>query len=561
MRLSRSARFAAHAALLLSACAAAADAPTVRTAGGLVSGALDALPLTGAPVARWSGIPYAAPPLGALRFRPPAPAPPWSGVLNGSLPQPSCVQPSGSGSEDCLSLTVAAPPGAAGSGARLPVVAYFHGGNLISGSPPISEMEVLAVQAGVVTVNIAYRLNLFGFLALDELAAEPGWVANMGVQDAQAALRWVRDNIAAFGGDASRVTLLGQSSGGTLILALFCAPSSAGLFAGAISLSGSPNITQGAAAKRAQDAPIVAALNCSAPSAAQTVACLRALPAPALAAAMPRPAWDTPGIFGWSLPAGIPAPAGGGMRYAGIVHVDGALLTLPLRAALAAETVPAALILSNMEAEGDGGAGIGVRNASAAVWAAALAASFPAPSWGAAGGAAAAAAVGDAYAAEAAADPDLAYASINSDFGLSCAARALAAAVAATGVRRTAPLYVLYNAWQRSAPSANGDGTWPYHGLDLTEMGWGWSSPNASDLAAASLLQGLVADFAANRGVMPPKWAWPAAAPGEPLSTLVVAQQAGFPGGGTSARVGWKQAQCAALDAVGLGSEQYWWCD
>ena len=546
--------------LVSSLLCVAAQPPTVTTTGGKVSGEVDALPLTGEPVYRWGGIPYAAPPVGALRFRPPAPVVPWPGVLNGSLPQRMCVQPSGAGDEDCLCVTVAAPPGAAGNASSLlPVLVYFHGGNLISGSPPISEMEVLAVKSNVVTVNVAYRLNLLGFLATRELAAEPGWVGNQGIADAIAALRWVRDNAAAFGGDASRVTLMGQSSGGTLILALYCAPSAAGLFAGAISLSGSPNITQNAAAKQAQDAPIIASLNCSAATPAATVACLRALPAYTLARAMPSP-WNTPGIFGWSLPAGIPVPPAG-EGYAGIVHIDGALLTLPLDQALAAETVPAALIISNMAAEGDGGSGIGVRNASAAAWQAALLASFPASSWGTAAGPAAAAAVGAAYAAEAAVDPDLAYASINSDYGLTCAARSLAAAVAATGVRRKTPLYVLYNAWPRSAPSANGNGRWPYHGLDLTEMGWGWQAPNATDLAAASLLQGLVADFCYNRGVMPARWAWPAVAPGEPLSTLVVAQEGGYPGGGTRAVQGWKNAQCTALYSVSLATQGYWWCD
>ena len=382
--------------LLLCALDAAASAqppppaaPTISTACGAVSGSVAALPLTGELAHRYAAIPYAAPPLGALRFRPPQPpACPWAGggTLNGSAPMPMCMQPSGSGSEDCLYLAVSKPANhTPGVDAPLPVLVYFHGGNLISGAAPTSQLDVLAVRTPgqLVTVGVAYRLNTIGFLATGDLAAEPGWVANQGIQDTIAALAWVQRNVAAFGGDAARVVIGGQSSGGTLIFALFSAPSAAGLFAGAISLSGSPNITQSAAAKHAQDAAIVAALGCAAPaSPAARVACLRALNASDLARATgpTQPSWGTPGIFGWELPAGIPAPPSG-EAYAGIVHVDGALLTAPFHEALAAQLVPAALIISNMEAEGDGGGdSIGARNATYAQWRALLAASFGA--WG-----------------------------------------------------------------------------------------------------------------------------------------------------------------------------------
>ena len=549
---------------LLPFGALAQTAPTIRTPCGAVSGAVDALPFTGEPVHRYSAIPYAAPPLGALRFRPPQPFPcPWSGVLNGSAFMVECIQTSGSGSEDCLQLDVYVPANAS-AGAPLPVFVYFHGGNLIGGSAPTSALGVVAakVPGGMIGVGVNYRLNTLGFLALDELAAEAGWVGNQGIADAIAALQWVQRSISAFGGDPSRVTIAGQSSGGTLIFALFAAPSAAGLFTGAFSMSGSPNITQGAAAKRAQDAPILATLNCSAPpTAAGRVACLRALPAHALGQATNTlaPSWGTPGIFGWSLPAGIPPPAAGGWDYAGIVHVDGVLLTAPFHEALAAELVPAALIISNMEAEGDGGGGIGVRNATAAAWGAALNASFS--RWPQ--GAGVAARVGDAYRAEALVDPDLAYGSINSDFGLSCPARSLALSVAATGKARAHPLYIMFNAHQKSAWSPSGAGRWPYHGLDWQNLGWGWSSgfaPQPSDWAAAALLQQLVGDFAAGRGVLPAAWAWPPVAPGQPLSTFVVAQEGGWPGGGSRAVVGFKERQCGVLEAVGF-SQTYWWCD
>lgn len=546
-------------ATLAFSAASALTAPTITTSCGAVSGAVDSISITGESAFRYESIPYAAPPIGALRFRPPQPyACPWSGTLNGSIPAAQCVQAGGAGQEDCLTLTVLTPANHTAADPLLPVLVYYHGGNLIDGAPSPSELEVLAVRVPgqMITVGIHYRLNLFGFLALDDLAEEPGWVANQGIADAIAALNWVKREIGAFGGDASRVTIMGQSSGGTLIFALFSAPSAAGLFTGAISLSGSPNITMDATAKRAQDAPVLSALNCTGGATpAARVACLRAASPTALAAAMPRPSYYTPGIFGWSLPAGIPSPAEGGRAYAGIVHVDGVLLTMDFAMALETRLVPAALIISNMEAEGDGGDGIGVRNASAATWAAALGESFQ--DWGAEDGAIAAAALGIAYAAEAAVDADLAYGSINSDFGLSCASRVLAARVAAGAPRDANPVYIMYNAWTQSARWR-----WPNHGLDLHYMTWSWGSdftPDASDLEASTLLQKLIGDFANNRGVLPASWSW-APASDTPLQTYVFARDDGWPGGGPRAVVGWKETQCEALANLSI-TQAYWWCD
>ena len=571
--------------------------PTITIGCGSVSGVTDMIPYSNAAVFRYGAIPYAAPPLGLLRFRlPQAPICPWAGVLDGSLPQPVCMQTSGLGQEDCLTLSVYVPANHSMGGAPLPVHVYFHGGNLIGGSPPVSELEVLAVNAGpLITVGVAYRLNTLGFLAVEELAAEDGWVANQGVADAIASLEWVKSNIGAFGGDASRVTISGQSSGGTLIFALFSAPSAKGLFTGALSLSGSPNITQDATTKQAQDAPILDAVGCrTQATAAARVACLRSLPASTLARATPKPSWDTPvrqrdahgvtsslfipphpsfpqGIFGWSLPAGIPSPSSGGERYVGIVHVDGVLLTMSFAEALVAELVPSALIISNMEAEGDGASGIGVRNATFPQWLAVLNAST-APWPLADGGAHAARVLGEAYLQEASrGDPQLAYDSITVDYGLSCASRVLAGAVAAAGVARKTPLYVVFNAWRRSVPSANGNGRWPYHGLDWQELGWGWSTadgftPALSDFSAASLLQSLVKAFgyrASPQDLIPsePAWAgWEPVTPGKELTTLVIAQGGGYPGGGTRGVVGWKEDQCALLSSLGM-DETYWWCD
>jgi para-nitrobenzyl esterase len=164
------------------------NAPTVTTKCGQIDGATDAVQLNGVTKAysfRYSAIPYAAPPLGQLRWRPPqSVACPWPGVRNSSVAPNSCIHPDGSGSEDCLYLSVVSPAPLPAN--PLPVLVWFHGGNLIGGS--ISNMngnEVLATQApgGVIVVAVAYRLGVIGWLSTPDLAAEQGGAAgNYGVQ-------------------------------------------------------------------------------------------------------------------------------------------------------------------------------------------------------------------------------------------------------------------------------------------------------------------------------------------------------------------------------------------
>jgi para-nitrobenzyl esterase len=205
----------------------------------------------------WRGIPYAAPPVGALRFRPPAPATPWPGERDatrfGSVAaqsrDPHISMLSGvtekivSG-EDCLLLNVFAPapepggqPGAE-PGVRRPVMVWIHGGAFImgSGSTPLYHGEPFA-HRGVVVVTLNYRLGLPGFLYLGDLA--PGRdEGNYGLLDQIAALRWVRDNIAAFGGDPDMVTVMGESAGAISIATLLAMPAARGLFHRAVLESG-----------------------------------------------------------------------------------------------------------------------------------------------------------------------------------------------------------------------------------------------------------------------------------------------------------------------------------
>jgi para-nitrobenzyl esterase len=193
------------------------------------------------------GIPYAAPPIGALRWREPQPVERWAGVRRTVEFGPRCVQPSPYPiafrstrmSEDCLYLNVWTS--ATGNEENRPVLVYFHGGNFDvgDGSEPRYDGAALAAR-GIVTVTVNYRLGVFGFLALPELEDESphGAAGNYGLLDQHAALQWIRDNIAAFGGDPARVTIAGDSAGAVSVSALMASPLSSGLFARAIGFSG-----------------------------------------------------------------------------------------------------------------------------------------------------------------------------------------------------------------------------------------------------------------------------------------------------------------------------------
>jgi para-nitrobenzyl esterase len=241
--LRKSAMILAALVSLATVQAFAASAPTVTIDSGALSGASDGA------VDIYKGIPYAAPPVGALRWMPPATPASWTGTRDATAFGAICPQPQrpdggiamGAGatqSEDCLSLNVFTPHGAH----KAPVMVWIHGGahRFGSGSGAIYDGTMFAKE-GVVLVSINYRLGLLGFFAhpaLTRAAAPDAPLGNYGQMDQIAALKWVQRNIAAFGGDPANVTVFGESAGGSSILYMLATPSAKGLFAKAIVESG-----------------------------------------------------------------------------------------------------------------------------------------------------------------------------------------------------------------------------------------------------------------------------------------------------------------------------------
>ncbi|SDK62453.1 para-nitrobenzyl esterase [Glycomyces sambucus] len=214
----------------------------VRTRAGRLRGRWRGEPGTPGANAVFLGIPFAEPPTGVRRFMAPVPKAPWDGVRDALEPGPTPYRKGGSPAlipeayipgDETLNIDVFTPD--PGPGARLPVLVWIHGGGFTAGSPACPWYDGAPFcRDGVVTANVSYRLGFDGF----------GWIegapANRGALDWLAALAWVQDNIAAFGGDPGRVTVAGQSAGGTAVLALLAAPRAQGLFARGWALSPAP---------------------------------------------------------------------------------------------------------------------------------------------------------------------------------------------------------------------------------------------------------------------------------------------------------------------------------
>jgi para-nitrobenzyl esterase len=210
----------------MPAPAGASDPLTVQTTAGAVHG------INGGTVREWRGIPYAAPPLGANRWRPPQPVVPWPGIREAGRFAPDCIQlvtlRTTEGSEDCLYLNVFAPTGTT-QRSKLPVMVQLHGGSNFF-FQAYKHAKAL-VDHGVIVVTVGYRLGVFGFAGHPALTAEGhGSSGEYGVLDQIAALRWVHHNIAGFGGNPRNVTLFGESAGSFDAVAIAASPLGRGLF-------------------------------------------------------------------------------------------------------------------------------------------------------------------------------------------------------------------------------------------------------------------------------------------------------------------------------------------
>ena len=313
-------------AVLLAACANSeppsepTSAPVIAaTANGEV-GAVDRLGMRS-----YFAIPFAAPPVGDLRWAPPAPAPKWNGRLQKTASAAPCLQTSNSpfrlpgDSEDCLYLDVHAPLGEG----PFPVMVNFHGGNFVTGGTVQYADPSPLVGKGVIVVNVGYRLGAMGFLAHPALNQD-GAAGNYGIMDQQAALRWVQENIVHFAGDRNNVTIFGESAGGFSVMTHLASPGSKGLFAKAIVQSGNyGNDRQLSAAQMGvvstsivdnaiKAAKAAGATGIACDAANVTAACLRSLPdavvrnqlAGALAAALSNP---VPSVDGKVLPKSVKA--------------------------------------------------------------------------------------------------------------------------------------------------------------------------------------------------------------------------------------------------------------
>ncbi|MGH8208721.1 MAG: carboxylesterase/lipase family protein [Steroidobacteraceae bacterium] len=277
------------------------------------------------------GVPYAAPPIGPLRWAPPQPAAAWDATLDARSFRSKCTQSTWApptvtqGGEDCLYLNVYTPVSGKGHGKPVkPVMVWFHGGAFVGGSSQDVDGHLFAVKGDVVVVTVNYRLGVFGFFDSPALDAEnPKHVSgNYGILDQQAALRWVQDNIRAFGGDPAQVTIAGQSAGAVSDWIHLVAPSSGGLFGKMIAESG-PVLLQPSAGmgrtdrvagmrSRQEDetkgpsSRLISALGCD--GAPEVLACIRSKPTQAVFDALPvRSAKWGPVIDGVLLPDTVPA--------------------------------------------------------------------------------------------------------------------------------------------------------------------------------------------------------------------------------------------------------------
>lgn len=323
----------------MSERAVVADGPVVDTAYGPVRGTDDGT------VKAWQGIRYAAAPVGELRWRAPEPPRPWQDVADATVVGPVCPQPvdpripidlGARQSEDSLRLNIWAPARTE-PGDGKPVMVWAHGGAYVLGSAsqPLYRGRVLAAEGDVVVVTVNYRLGAFGFLDLSELStAGMRFDTNLGLRDVLCALRWVRDNIAAFGGDPDRVTLFGESAGGGIVTTLLASPAAAGLFGAAIAQSSPATSIYDAERSRRVARQVLDALGVAPADAEQ----LAQLPVSAVLSASQR-------VFN-----AVPEQVPGTLAFAPIVDGD-VVPDYPVNCAREGRTLPVPLIIGTNQHE------------------------------------------------------------------------------------------------------------------------------------------------------------------------------------------------------------------
>jgi para-nitrobenzyl esterase len=261
---------------------------------------------------QWLGIPFAAPPVGQLRWQPPQLHQPWTTTLPAVTQPPGCP---GSGtstaSEDCLQLNITAPTGV---GSALPVIFYIHGGGFTGGATSSYPEQELATRGPAIVVGVEYRLGVLGFLADKALGAHSG---DFGLQDQQFAMKWVQQNISAFGGDPANITIMGSSAGASSVCDQIASPTAHGLFEKAINFSGEYNSLFGAPTSlqpqdckaqlptqheaNATGALFAASVGCGQGKDAAVAACLRAVPWQTLLTAQASGGTNSPIVNGTTL--------------------------------------------------------------------------------------------------------------------------------------------------------------------------------------------------------------------------------------------------------------------
>ncbi len=514
----------------------------------------------------WRGIPFAQPPVGDLRWKAPKPLPTPSDLNHVydalSYAEP-CVQFGGGGtaigSEDCLYLNVYSILNPAvdysaetrtntSTSGGFPVLFFIYGGGLNSGAANATFDSLLAsfaddgnadgekvnaADAGLTVVEVSYRLNAFGWLATTDLSIEGKYESgvrasgNFGLMDQIAGLEWTSKNIAAFGGDPKRVTIAGQSSGGTSVLALLAADKSRteGLFSAGISMSGSTNITMSLDAAEKQNKNF--SQGCVSPTEdyASTLACMRAWKAVEVLSRVPA-SWNLPGI--WNLPS-----SQSGQHYVGQAIVDGAVIPVPLETALATGSgndVP--LMFGNMQAECDEGPELVVANYTSTQWRALLNTTFGPwvdPSGNSSSsigdgntpyGLAVATNIFHLYHNKSKVSPQYAFDSIVADYGLYCSNQQLVKAAKSQWYKNNSDgirgkyqsnIFLYYDTWALSqpyiSPWSGNKVQWAFHDLFYFMVTGQWMQvgdgianyhPSKQDLRGSRFLQSLWRSFLRN---------------------------------------------------------------